>query len=111
MDEKFEKYVHGPDQLVKNDLATELTTTEPDGVVRIRKYTGDCSEEYPILSVPTMLRNTAEKFPEKTALSVKRSGKWVEWSYKEYYEQSKTTAMAFIKLGLERFHSVVDTIK
>ena len=106
MEEKCEKYLHGPDQLIGNDLATALTTTEPDVAVRIRQYTGDCSNEYQILSVPTMLKNTAEKFASKPAMAVKRNGKWIEWTYKEYYEQSRIAAMAFVKLGLERFHSV-----
>ena len=28
------------------------------------------------------------------------------WSYREYYEDSRTVAKAFIKLGLERFYGV-----
>ena len=97
---------NGPDQLIDDELSLKITTTDPEGAVKIRQYDGDYSQDYPILSVPTMLRNTTEKFPTKTAMAVKRNGAWVTWSYQEYYDQSRNAAMAFIKLGLQRFHSV-----
>jgi len=37
---------------------------------------------------------------------VKRNGVWKEWTYKQYFEQSRIAAKAFIHLGLERFCSV-----
>ena len=37
---------------------------------------------------------------------MKRGGEWVNWSYKQYHADSRTVAKAFIKLGLERHHSV-----
>jgi len=39
-------------------------------------------------------------------LVVKRDGSWVEWTYKQYYDESCLVAKAFIALGLERFCSV-----
>ena len=39
-------------------------------------------------------------------MNVKRGGEWVTWSYKQYHSDSRTIAKAFIKLGLERHHSV-----
>ena len=106
MDEQQIQYLDGPDQLIGDDRATNITTTEPDGCVKIRSYDGDYSNEYPILSVPTMLRNSAEKFATKTAMAVKRDGIWIHWTYADYYEQSRLAAMCFIKLGLQPFHSV-----
>ena len=64
--------------------------------------------------------------PDRTALAVKRNGKWVKWTFAEYEEQVKKTisllfrfiaqciyisqvrslAKAFIHLGLKKSHSV-----
>ena len=106
MEEQKYKCMLGPDQLIGDEFTNELTTTEPGGAVRIRKYEEDFSDDYPILSVPTMLKYSSEKFSTKSAMEVKRNGKWIGWTYNEYYEQSKIAAMSFIKLGLQRFHSV-----
>jgi len=56
--------------------------------------------------VPSLLKKTAGSYPDKTALAVKRGGEWLKWSYKQYHSDSRTIAKAFIKLGLERHHSV-----
>ena len=101
-----EKYCNGPDQVIGDDLATKLTTSQPDGAVRLRKYDGDGDERHQPLSVPTLLKNAAEKWSTNIALAVKREGCWKKWTYQEYYEQSKVAATAFIELGLERFHGV-----
>ena len=98
--------LNGPDQVISDKKTLNLTTTEPDGYVKIRDYEGDCRDEYPLLSVPSLLRNAAEKYSDKTALSVKRNNLWVKWTFNDYYEQSRAIALAFIKLGLQRFHSV-----
>ena len=50
--------------------------------------------------------NSFHCYPDKLALAVKRGGEWVNWSYKQYHDDSRTVAKAFIKLGLERHHSV-----
>lgn len=46
------------------------------------------------------------KHGSKVALKVKRDNVWQEWTYDEYWKESKNAAKAFIKLGLERYHSV-----
>ena len=101
-----EKYCNGPDQVIGDDVAPDLTTTLPDAAVKIRRYEEDGFQKYPPLSVPSMLKNAAEKWPENTAMAVKRNGTWNKWNYQEYYEQSKIAAKALIGLGLERFHAV-----
>ena len=106
MEEERLRYCQGPDQLIEDELTSELTTTHPDGAVRLRKYEQDAFDKYPPLSVPTMLQNTTKKYPKNTAMAVKRNGEWIKWSYEEYYEQSKIAAKALIHLGLQRFHSV-----
>ena len=96
-----EKYCNGPDQVIDGNIASKLTTTLPDEAVKIRRYEQYGFDKYPPLSVPSMLKNAAETWPENTAMAVKGNGTWQKWNYKEYYEQSKVAAKAFIQLGLE----------
>ena len=91
----------GPDQLLP---ATSLTTTEPDGVVLFR--TTETMGDRPPVSVPTLLQKAADTYPDKTALAVKRSDQWKKWSYRQYLADTCTVAKAFVKLGLERHHTV-----
>ena len=67
--------------------ASELTTTAPDGAVTFRDPVD--MESLAPMSVPTMLRRAAEEAPDKMALSVKRKGEWLAWSYKQYYKDSR----------------------
>ncbi|XP_046571351.1 long-chain-fatty-acid--CoA ligase ACSBG2-like isoform X3 [Haliotis rubra] len=53
------------------------------------------------ITVPTLLRQVAQKVPNNVALAVKRNGQWVKWTYSQYYATVCRTAKAFIKLGLE----------
>ena len=53
------------------------------------------------VSVVTLLTRAAEDAPDHTALSVKRDGDWVNWSYEKYLEDVRCVAKAFIKLGLK----------
>lgn len=46
------------------------------------------------------------RYPTTNAMCVKRGGEWKSTTYKEYYEQVRIMAKAFIKLGLEPFHGV-----
>ena len=101
------EYCNGPDQLIGEELATTLTTTQANGAVKIRRYEKDGFEnQYPPLSVPTMLKRAADKYPTNTAMAVKRNGTWAKWTYEEYYKQSQMAAKGFIQLGLQRYHAV-----
>ena len=53
-----------------------------------------------------MIKNTLEKNGDNLALRVKREDTWHEWTYQQYWDEAKIVAKAFIKLGLERHHSV-----
>ena len=48
-----------------------------------------------------MLQEVVDKAPDHTALAMKRNGEWVKWTYREYKEDVRTVAKAFIKLGLK----------
>ncbi|KAK7076856.1 catalytic activity protein [Halocaridina rubra] len=99
---KQTEYLNGPDQVVPSDL---VKTWEPVGAVKLKIGDHGPSAHTPI-SIPTLLKKAAEKYPESNALCVKRDGVWKMTTYREYYEQVRTMAKAFIKLGLEPFHGV-----
>ncbi|XP_064084621.1 long-chain-fatty-acid--CoA ligase ACSBG2-like isoform X1 [Macrobrachium nipponense] len=99
---KQAEYLNGPDQLVPSDA---IKTWEPTGAVKLKIGDQGVSAHTPI-SVPTLLKKAADKYPLTNAMCVKRDGVWKGTTYKEYYDQVRTMAKAFIKLGLERFHGV-----
>ena len=53
-----------------------------------------------------MMKRTLEKHGDNLALRVKRDDTWHEWTYQQYWDEAKIIAKAFIKLGLQRHHSV-----
>lgn len=92
----------GPDRLLP---ATSYTTTDSNGSVLIRSHDHP-SSKYPTKSLYTMLRETAERVPDRTALAVKRDGVWIKWSYEEYFQDVQSVAKAFLTLGLKKSYSV-----
>ncbi len=95
--------MNGPDQLIPAD---SLTTTKPDGYVKLRNYDPEDKNARTPISVITMMKETVDRHGDELALRVKRNDEWLEWTYKQYWEESRTIAKAYIKLGLERHHSV-----
>ncbi|XP_025204987.1 very long-chain-fatty-acid--CoA ligase bubblegum-like [Melanaphis sacchari] len=91
---------YGPDQVLP---ASQKYTSEANGRVTLRIEAG--SDITPI-SVPGLLTRSAEKYGDLPALNYKSDNKWVKVTYKEYEQNVRTVAKAFIKLGLERFHGV-----
>jgi len=49
-----------------------------------------------------VMKNTVDKFGNQIALKTKIDGKWEKITWQEYYDQVRTTARAFIALGLEK---------
>jgi len=96
------QYVHGPDQIIPTE---DLKTWMPSGAVQLKIATEGIASHTPI-SVPTVLKKTAEKYPNHYAMMEKHGGEWVAYSYKQYYDLVRTAAKAFIKLGLEPYHGV-----
>lgn len=92
----------GPDRIFP---ATSFTTTDSNGCVNIRSHNHP-SADYPPQSVYSLLKVTAERAPDRVALTVKRDGVWVSWTYKEYFENVRSVAKAFLKLGLKKSHAV-----
>ncbi|XP_047506130.1 long-chain-fatty-acid--CoA ligase ACSBG2 isoform X3 [Pieris napi] len=96
------KYLNGPEQVVPVD---DYITWKPDGRVKLRMGSRGVASEPPI-SVPGLLSRTVARYPDETALCTKRNGKWEKLTYRQYQEKVRTIAKAFLKLGLERYHSV-----
>ncbi|XP_050720433.1 long-chain-fatty-acid--CoA ligase ACSBG2-like isoform X4 [Eriocheir sinensis] len=99
---KQTEYLNGPDQIIPTDT---IKTWEPSGVTKLKIGDQGPSAHTPI-SVPTLLKKATQKYPNTNALCVKRGGEWKAITYNEYYEQVRTMAKAFIKLGLEPYHGV-----
>lgn len=93
---------YGPDHVI---AAENLSTSAPTGAVKLRASKVGNVAERPV-SVVTFMQRAVEKYPHHPALSVKRDGSWVTWNYTEYWNDVRTAAKGFIKLGLEPFKSV-----
>ncbi|ELW70681.1 Long-chain-fatty-acid--CoA ligase ACSBG1 [Tupaia chinensis] len=89
--------------LVHADLDEALWTTQADGRVRLRMDPG-CAQ-LPC-TVHRMFYEALDKYGELSALGFKRQDKWERISYFQYYLLARKAAKAFLKLGLERAHSV-----
>ncbi|XP_064110222.1 long-chain-fatty-acid--CoA ligase ACSBG2-like [Macrobrachium nipponense] len=95
-------YRNGPDQILP---ATSIKAWTADGAVRLQISEEEMKTRPPI-SVHTLMHKRATKNSNAIALAAKKDGKWKYWTYKDYYDESRIAAKAFIKLGLERFKGV-----
>ncbi|KAF5902535.1 long-chain-fatty-acid--CoA ligase ACSBG1 [Clarias magur] len=80
-----------------------LWTTEASGSVRLR-IDDNCPQE-PI-TVHQMFMTSVQKYGSLFALATKKKGKWEKITFSKYYQCCRMAAKSFLKLGLERFHSV-----
>ncbi|XP_064336738.1 long-chain-fatty-acid--CoA ligase ACSBG1 isoform X1 [Camelus dromedarius] len=80
-----------------------LWTTRTDGRVRLRKDPSCSQVPY---TVHQMFCKTLDKYGNLSAMVYKRQGMWERISYFQYYLLSRKVAKGFLKLGLERAHSV-----
>ncbi|XP_047738062.1 long-chain-fatty-acid--CoA ligase ACSBG2-like [Hyalella azteca] len=93
---------HGPDQVLP---ARSHKCWHPDGAVTLTMDEEGPGARAP-MSVHSLLQTAVLAHPQQPALAVHRDDAWKYWNYAEYYAASATAAKAFIRLGLERFHSV-----
>lgn len=86
--------------------ATSFHATKGSDAVRLRIGADGPSAVEP-LTVPQVLQRAATNFPDVSALMQKDAdNKWQSVTYSQYRENVLRTAKAFIKLGLEPYHSV-----
>ncbi|XP_039077291.1 long-chain-fatty-acid--CoA ligase ACSBG2-like [Hyaena hyaena] len=79
-------------------------TSKRDGEVQLRQE--DAFASQPPVTVHDMVMNTAIRYANYIALGSKHRNGWHLLTYIEYYEECRRAAKAFLKLGLQRFHSV-----
>jgi long-chain-fatty-acid--CoA ligase ACSBG len=86
----------------------DFRSTDLDKPVRVCKIPTDRIASVDPISVPALLKRTAENYANHTALMYKDAvrGDWTGITYKEYREKVEHIAKAFIKLGLQK-HGVV----
>jgi len=87
--------------------ATDFITTTRDGAVKIQ-FSGEPGQikAMPAVSVMEFFDRAVKKHGSRVAMKVERDEKWISWTYNEYYQEVKTAAKAFIKLGLEQYNGV-----
>ena len=91
--------------------ATDYVTSERSSPVKIR-FSGDKGvTAAPPISVMEFFQRTVNKFPNRTAMKVERDGNWLSWTYKEYLEDVKTVAKAFIKVGFVFKFYIIKTVE
>ena len=75
-----------------------VRTIEPTSGVDLRIAQSGLAAENPI-TVPTMMRNSVSKTPDRAALCYKDEGNWKSISYTEYYRLCVAAAKAFLKVS------------
>ncbi|XP_044294935.1 long-chain-fatty-acid--CoA ligase ACSBG1 isoform X1 [Varanus komodoensis] len=88
---------------IVSSFAASLWTTASNGLVKLRMDT-TCLQT-PV-TVHQMFQESLEKYASLEAMASKKDGKWEKISFSEYYQLSRKAAKSFLKLGLERLHSV-----
>ncbi|XP_062858240.1 long-chain-fatty-acid--CoA ligase ACSBG1 isoform X2 [Trichomycterus rosablanca] len=83
--------------------AQSLWTTDASGAVLLR--IDELCPQKPI-TVHQMFMNSVQKYGNLYALATKRNDKWEKITFSEYYHYCRMAAKSFLKIGLERFHSV-----
>ncbi|KAG5326761.1 ACBG2 ligase, partial [Acromyrmex heyeri] len=94
----------GPDQVLPTDVDI---TCNVDGKVRIKLDSNEPNSYMPV-SIPGVLTRTAKLYSDHIALvsAPDANGKRTTYTFQEYESIVRTVAKAFLKLGLERYHSV-----
>ncbi|XP_061037830.1 long-chain-fatty-acid--CoA ligase ACSBG1 [Eubalaena glacialis] len=86
-----------------NSPEEALWTTQADGRVHLRIDPSCPQTPY---TVHRMFYEALDKYGDLSALGFKRQGMWEHISYNQYYLLARKAAKGFLKLGLERAHSV-----
>ncbi|XP_018376154.1 PREDICTED: long-chain-fatty-acid--CoA ligase ACSBG2-like [Trachymyrmex cornetzi] len=94
----------GPDQVL---FTNADSTCNADGRVRIKLDSNE-SNSYQPVSIPGALTKTAKLYPNHIALVSRPdvNGKRATYTFQEYESTVRIIAKAFLRLGLERYHSV-----
>ncbi|XP_072458077.1 long-chain-fatty-acid--CoA ligase ACSBG2 isoform X2 [Notamacropus eugenii] len=102
---KMVEVAHGGSPGLTSSDAHSLWTVRRDGEVQLRMEQYGFGSETP-LTIHQFMREAVMKYGDYVALGTKKKDCWNMMSYKEYYKECWKAAKSFLKLGLERFHSV-----
>ena len=99
----------GPDYIFATD---QVTSWDSNGYTKINGYSNQYtkpennSSDITPKSLVTAVTEACKNGGELIAFKQKVNDEWKSWTFKEYYEDIKCVARAFVKLGLEERHSV-----
>lgn len=90
--------------MVKIKESNDFRVTDISKPVRIWRDPNDRTASVDPITIPALLKRTAENYASTTALMYKDTvlDEWKGITYKEYRERVERTAKVFIKLGLEQ---------
>ncbi|CAD5119946.1 DgyrCDS8527 [Dimorphilus gyrociliatus] len=100
--EEIIQALNGPDQILAAD---KTVSVKRDGAVKLRISDNGPSSRKPY-SLVTLLNSAVQRMPNHNALAYKQDQKWNYITYRQYLDEVRTVAKAFIKLGLEEFNGV-----
>uniref|UniRef100_A0A3P8WG65 Long-chain-fatty-acid--CoA ligase ACSBG2 n=1 Tax=Cynoglossus semilaevis TaxID=244447 RepID=A0A3P8WG65_CYNSE len=83
----------------------DLWTSQGDSEVSLRIGESGLAAETPV-TVHQLFAAAVESYGQHTALSWKDGQLYKKLSYREYYQNCRTAAKSFLKLGLQRYHGV-----
>uniref|UniRef100_A0A6M2DNU1 long-chain-fatty-acid--CoA ligase n=1 Tax=Xenopsylla cheopis TaxID=163159 RepID=A0A6M2DNU1_XENCH len=103
VEKSAEEHLNGPDQILPSDV---ITTCDPAGCVKLQMGSYGITSTTP-LSIPGLLMRAVKRHPDVVALAAKDSNnQWMKYTYSDYLREVRNVAKAFLKLGLERHHTV-----
>jgi len=110
-EDKYSEYTLGPDQVIPVNNSITWDPREPVKLkIETKSSESEFGPEFGSLapqSIPGLLAQNATENPDVAALKARDSDKTeLTWTWKEYHEDVRTVAKAFIDLGLGRFESV-----
>jgi len=102
-DEEVRIYEDGPEQVIPTE---NVWTAEASGRVKLRVDANNEVANQPPISVPGLMSRAVAQWPDHTALSYKLDGEWKNVTFREYEQNVRTVAKAFLALGLQKYHGV-----
>lgn len=95
-----------PDSLPVGAAAEpSLWTTDCFGEVKLRMGDSGLAAETPV-TISQMFASAVERFGDYVALGWKEGKQQKTMNYRDYYQTCRNAAKSFLKLGLQRYHSV-----
>jgi len=82
-----------------------LWVTDPTQELPIRLRDSGSGSEPPV-TVMTRFKHNVEHFGQKTAIAIKREGKWVNWTWESFYNDTLRIAAALVHVGVEEAQGV-----